>query len=648
MKDVVRISSAVPKLKLADVKFNCEQIIAQAKRAYEEKSSIVLFPELALTGYTCGDLFFQDSLLYAVKDAISYIAKSLSDYDITLVFGAPLMLRGGLYNCAVTVCKGKIYGISVKTFMPNYNEFSEKRWFSSSKDLTFDNVNASELGLDSDYSFPIGRDLVFEYKNSVSFGVEICEDLWTPVPPSSFLALGGAQIILNPSASNETVYKREYRRKLVCDQASKCFAAYAYTSSGTDESTTDLVFSGHSVFSLNGEILAENEKILDNDYILSVDIDLGKIKSERVRTTVFKDSVSLYGKHQTVRYVSIDADVKESDAKLLHVSASPFIPESKDERAGYLGAIFDMQTEALKRRLELTGALPVVGVSGGLDSTLALLVAVNAVKRIGKSASAVHGITMPCFGTSGRTYNNSVELMKKLGVTYREISIKDAVLSHFKDMGHDPEVLDLTYENAQARERTQVLMDYAGKVGGLVVGTGDLSELALGWCTYNADHMSMYGVNAGVPKTVVRGVIEWLIESHGFEGVNSLLADVLDTPISPELLPPDKSGDISQVTQDLVGPYELHDFYIYYVIRYGFEPKKIFDLANVAFGDKYDRETLKKWLKSFYKRFFTQQFKRSCQPDGVKVERISLSPRGDFRMPSDASARLWLDEVEKL
>ncbi|MBO7148369.1 MAG: NAD(+) synthase, partial [Clostridia bacterium] len=416
----------------------------------------------------------------------------------------------------------------------------------------------------------------------------------------------------------------------------------------TDESTTDLVFSGHSVFSLNGELLAENEKLLDNDYLLSVDIDLGKIKSERVRTTVFKDSVSLYGKHQTVRYVKIDTEAKESDARLLSVSASPFIPESKDERAGYLGAIFDMQTEALKRRLELTGALPVVGVSGGLDSTLALLVAVNAVKRMGKSASDVHGITMPCFGTSGRTYNNSVELMKKLGVTYREISIKDAVLSHFKDIEHDPEVLDLTYENAQARERTQVLMDYAGKVGGLVVGTGDLSELALGWCTYNADHMSMYGVNAGVPKTVVRGVIEWLIESHEFESVNSLLTDVLDTPISPELLPPDKSGDISQVTQDLVGPYELHDFYIYYVIRYGFEPEKIFDLANVAFGYKYDRETLKKWLKSFYKRFFTQQFKRSCQPDGVKVERISLSPRGDFRMPSDASARLWLDEVEKL
>ena len=462
------------------------------------------------------------------------------------------------------------------------------------------------------------------------------------------LALGGAQIILNPSASNETVYKREYRRKLVCDQASKCHAAYVYASSGTGESTTDLVFSGHSVFALNGELTCENEKIFDNDYLLSVDIDLGKIRSERVRNSVFKDSGSFCSKHHTVRHVSIDTDIKESDAKHLTVSASPFIPENEEEKAKYFSSIFNAQVEGLRHRLEITGTSPVVGVSGGLDSTLALLVALSAVKRMGKAASDVHGITMPCFGTSGRTYNNSVELMKKLGISFKEIPIKDAVLSHFKDIGHDPQKLDLTYENAQARERTQVLMDYAGRVGGLVVGTGDLSELALGWCTYNADHMSMYGVNAGVPKTVVRGVIEWLIKSDEFENVNSLLADVLDTPISPELLPPDKSGDISQVTQDLVGPYELHDFYIYYVIRYGFEPEKIFDLACIAFEDKYDRETLKKWLKSFYRRFFTQQFKRSCQPDGVKAERISLSPRGDFRMPSDASARLWLDEVEKM
>ena len=646
MKDVIRISSAVPRLKLADVDFNCTQIIDCTKKADAENGAVVLFPELALTGYTCGDLFFQDSLINAVAGGIDRIVNETASIGNVAVFGAPLKIRGQLYNVAIVTSGGRVHGIVPKTFLPNYNEFSEKRWFSSSKDLNCDSISSCELGLAGDYVIPVGRDIIFEFGRGITFGIEICEDLWTPLPPSSFLALSGAQIILNLSASNETVNKRSYRRALVLDQSLKCCSAYVYTSSGYYESTTDLVFSGHTVFALDGTLIAENKDKLSSDYILSADLDLGRINADRIRTTVFKDSTTLYGRYQLSRYVNISGINAESDGELIHVSPSPFLDcDNKDE---YCRDIFDMQVTALMRRLELTNTVPIVGVSGGLDSTLALLVSLEAVKRMGKKPADVHGITLPCFGTSGRTYNNAVKLMKTLGVSIREINIKDAVLAHFKDIGHDPDTLDLTYENAQARERTQVLMDYAGRVAGLVVGTGDLSELALGWCTYNADHMSMYSVNAGIPKTLISAVIGSLVSHGAFASAGDVLADILSTPISPELLPPDKSGAISQETENIVGPYELHDFYLYYIIRYGFEPEKIYELAKRAFKGVYDNKTLLKWLKNFYRRFFTQQFKRSCQPDGVKVTCISFSPRGDWRMPSDASAKLWLDAAEAL
>lgn len=648
MKDLIRVSSAVPKLKLADVSYNCEQIIAYMKRACDEDSNIVLFPELALTGYTCGDLFFQNTLISSVNEAIRMIAAVTAGSGRIAVFGAPLILRGQLYNTAVVAADGRVQGIVPKTFIPNYNEFYEKRWFSSSEDLTFDSISARELGFDCDCTIPVGRELIFSFADNMSFGIEICEDLWTPIPPSSFLALGGAQIILNLSASNETIMKRAYRRGLVLDQSSKCISAYVYTSSGTDESTTDLVFSGQSIFALDGVLISESENELSSDYILTADFDLGRINSDRVKIKSFKDSARAYGKLQPARRVYIGNITVDCDGRLAKVDRSPFIPVSKADRLERCKSIFDLQVAGLKRRLEVTGAVPVVGVSGGLDSTLALLVAAEAVKRIGKPASDVHGITMPCFGTSGRTYNNSLKLMETLGVTSCEINIKEACMLHFKDIGHDPEKLDLTYENAQARERTQVLMDYAGKVGGLVVGTGDLSELALGWCTYNADHMSMYGVNASVPKTLIKWMIDSLVEHDVFPKSTEVLRDIIDTPISPELLPPDASGKISQVTENIVGPYELHDFFLYYVLRYGYEPEKIYELAKRAFEGIYSDETILKWLKNFYKRFFTQQFKRSCLPDGVKVGSICLSPRGDWRMPSDASSAAWLAAVEKL
>ncbi len=648
IKDVIRISSAVPSLKLADVGYNCEQIKSYIQKAELEKSAIVLFPELALTGYTCGDLFFQDRMISAVEKAIGDIAVTTRDCKLAAVVGAPLKLRGQLYNTAVVISHGRVCAIVPKTFLPNYNEFYEKRWFSSSKDMSFDTISARELSLDGDYSIDVGRDIILEFANGYSFGIEICEDLWTPVPPSSFLALNGAQIILNLSASSETAMKRAYRRSLVLDQSSKCFSAYVYTSSGVDESTTDAVFSGHSIFALDGRLIKENKNSLESDYMISADIDLGIINSERIRVTNFKDATSLYGKYRPSRYVMLDTEAADSDGKYLSVQRSPFIPVDDAQKNDYCKAVFEMQVAGLKRRLELTGARPVVGVSGGLDSTLALLVSLEAVGRMGKSADYVCGITMPCFGTSDRTHNNSLMLMQSLGVSALEIPIGKAVISHFEDIGHAPDALDLTYENAQARERTQVLMDYAGKIGGLVVGTGDMSELALGWCTYNADHMSMYSVNAGVPKTLVGRIIESVMDTERFSQSSSVLKDVIATPISPELLPPDKKGKIAQVTEDIVGPYELHDFYLYYVIRFGFDPDKIYALAKLAFSGVYDNKTILKWLKNFYARFFTQQYKRNCQPDGVKVECISLSPRSDWRMPSDASARLWLDAVDAI
>lgn len=648
MYDFVRVAAAVPEITVADTEANTVAIIEKVKEAAEEKADIAVFPELCVTGYTCADLFFQKSLQKSAEYAIARICRETSQLNILLIIGTPAVINGQLYNCAAVIQNGKVLGIVPKTFIPNFNEFYEKRWFSSSRDLNVDNISAKELGLLGNYEIPVSGNIIFNLSGEVRFGIEICEDIWAPIPPSSFLALNGAELIFNISASNETIAKRDYRRQVAAQQSAAGICAYVYTSSGTGESTTDLVFSGHTVIAENGTIIAENQKMTDGNYLWVQDIDIGKIKADRIKNKTFSDCASLYGNFEPYKIIDISAGDMKGDGKKYKVNKLPFVPSSKNDRIKRCQDIFELQISGLLKRLSHTSMRPVVGVSGGLDSTLALLVAAEAVKRLDRPAADVAGITMPCFGTTGRTYQNSIKLMQSLGVEYKEIDIKKACLAHFDDIGHDKENLDVTYENAQARERTQVLMDYAGEIGGLVVGTGDLSELALGWCTYNADHMSMYGVNAGVPKTLVRWMIDSIIEYDIFPDSTEVLRSILDTPISPELLPPDAEGKIAQKTEDIIGPYALHDFFLYYIIRYGFEPSKVYHLAKYAFAEDFDGRTILKWLKNFYKRFFSQQFKRSCLPDGVKIGSICLSPRGDWRMPSDASAALWLREAEKL
>ena len=648
--DYIRIACAVPAVCLGDVKKNVEDICGKIKEADEAKSDLVVFPEMALTGYTCADLFFQDTLLKSCMDGLQEIMDFSKDCpSVTAVVGMPAVIGGQMYNCGAVVSAGKLHGLVPKTYLPNYNEFYERRWFSSSEDLQLSTVAASELGLRENGQIPVGRDLLFRIGDGSILGVEICEDLWTPMPPSTLMTLNGAEVVVNLSASNETVGKRSHRRRLVQHQSSICSCIYAYASSGYTESTQDLVFSGHSIIAENGTVLAENSNLIDTNYLLVQDADLGKIRSVRRKNKSVKDATSLYGKVEPMRLIECGAEALRSDGTRYHLEKLPFVPSTRAERLERCMAIFQIQVAGLKQRLSIIGnANAVIGISGGLDSTLALLVAVEAMRQLGRPATDVYGVTMPCFGTSDRTYNNSWELMRILGISAKEIVIKDAVSLHFKDIGHDVSVHNATYENAQARERTQILMDYASVVGGIVVGTGDLSELALGWCTYNGDHMSMYGVNASIPKTLIRWMIDTISETDNFAASRAVLQDILDTPISPELLPPDAEGKISQQTENLVGPYALHDFFLYHVLRYGFTPAKIYTLACRAFKDDFDAETIKKWLKSFYRRFFTQQFKRSCMPDGVKVGSVSLSPRGDWRMPSDASARIWLDEVNAL
>lgn len=648
MFDFVRISCCVPKVAVANTEKNTQDIIKKVKEAEAAKSNFIVFPELCITGYTCGDLFFQERLMSGVNESLFKIASATENSEAVVVLGAPINIAGQLYNCSVVLAKGKIIGIVPKTFIPNYNEFYEKRWFSSAEDLTEPYMNSKNLFPENDYSYdiPLSSSLIFETENGIKFGAEICEDLWMPVPPCIGLALHGAELIFNLSASNETIGKRTYRRDMVKQQSSKCYCAYAYVSCGTDESTTDLIFSGHSLVAENGTITFENKKFLDTDYVLTADVDLGKIKADRLKYKSYKDATSLY-QGDSVKFVKLPA-VTESDGMLYEVRKHPFIPSEKKARIERCLNIFDMQTQALKKRLAITGGRAVIGVSGGLDSTLALLVTSAAVKQLGLPPTNICAVTMPCFGTTDRTFHNAVALMESLGVTTKNISIKEACIQHFKDIGHDINVHDITYENVQARERTQVLMDMSNEFGGIVVGTGDLSELALGWCTYCGDQMSMYGVNAGVPKTLVRWMINSLTENNVFPESTEILKDVADTPISPELLPPDAEGKIAQKTEDVVGPYELHDFFLYYVLRYGFSPAKIYCLANRAFAGIYDRATILKWLKTFYKRFFTQQFKRSCMPDGVKIGSVCLSPRGDWRMPSDAESTIWINEVETL
>ncbi len=649
MLDFIRIACAVPAVRVGDAKKNAGDICEYIAKADKRRADVLVFPEMALTGYTCADLFFQEALLEAVRRGVRQIVDCSARHPaVTALVGAPLVIEGQMYNCGLVISGGRVHGIVPKTYLPNYNEFYERRWFSSSQDLQSKTIRSGELGLPGDRLIPVGRDLVFRIGEGAMLGVEICEDLWTPLPPSTMLSLNGAEVIVNLSASNETVGKREYRRELVKHQSSMCNCIYAYASAGSTESTQDLVFSGHSMIAENGTVLAENQDQIASDYLLIYDADLGRVRSERRRNKSVRDATSFYGNLEPMTTVDCGCGSLRSDGALRVPNKLPFVPSAKANRLERCMSIFNIQVAGLKQRLSTIGASAVIGISGGLDSTLALLVAVEAMHQLGRPATDVYAVTMPCYGTSDRTYRNSWALMKALGVSTREINIKDAVSRHFADIGHDPAVHNGTYENAQARERTQVLMDYASVLGGIVIGTGDLSELALGWCTYNGDQMSMYGVNASIPKTLLRWMIEALSERKEFSAAREVLRDILDTPISPELLPPDAQGAIAQNTEDLVGPYALHDFFLYYALRFGFTPGKIYALACRAFREDFDGDTIRKWLKFFYHRFFTQQFKRSCMPDGVKVGSLSLSPRGDWRMPSDAVARIWLDEVDAI
>ena len=633
MLDYIRIACAVPEGKPAHVKKNTAEILDFMQKADEQNVDLLVFPELSITGYTCGDLFFQTTLQDAALNALETIMEHSARYpQLHVVVGLPVAIGGRLYNCAAMVSGGELWGLVPKSYLSR----DEGRWFAPG--LTAD---ATEF-----WGAPFGTNTLF-FLGGVRVGIEICQDLFAPIAPSARLALSGAQVIVNPAASYETAGKRQKRRALVAHQSSACGCIYAFVSAGCTESTTDMVYSGHSLVAENGRILQENGEQIASGYLLVQDADVSIIRNTRIQSETFRSCGDGFAQPMLTQYVSLQP--LRGDGSTYPVRKLPFIPDTRDARLQRCKEIFQMQVTGLKQRLTaIGGANAVIGISGGLDSTLALLVAVEAMRQMGRPATDVYGVTMPCFGTSDRTYQNAWELMRTLGINAKEINIRSAVNQHFADIGHDPSIRNATYENSQARERTQILMDYASVVGGIVVGTGDLSELALGWCTYNGDHMSMYGVNADVPKTLIRWIIDAISEDPAFAASRAVLQDVLDTPISPELLPPDASGKISQQTEDLVGPYALHDFYIYHVLHNGFSPEKVYYLACRAFRDDFDAATVKKWLVSFYRRFFTQQFKRSCMADGVKVGSVGLGPRGDWAMPSDAAAALWLEEAQNL
>ena len=647
MLDFVRVACAVPNVRVGDPLQNARNHCAILEKADAKKVDILVFPELSLTGYTCQDLFFQDSLNDAALAGLGEILNcSRLHPDVVAVVGLPVRRGCRMFNCAAVLSGGMVHGLVPKTYIPNYHEFYEKRWFSSGEDLHENQALLQIPGMPAQ-TVPVLPKALFALADGTAFGVEICEDLWTPIPPSSILALSGAEVIVNLSASNETIGKRAYRRELVTHQSAAAACVYTYASAGAGESTQDLIFSGQCLIAQNGSLLGQTEEPIVSETLLIRDCDLGRIRADRRSNKSFSDNASVFSAMHAQTEIGLDVTPR-SDGTLFPITKLPFVPAVQTDRFARCMEIFRMQVAGLKHRLETIGSKAVIGVSGGLDSTLALLVAVEAMRQLGRPSSDVYGVTMPCYGTSDRTYQNSLTLMEKLGISVKEVNIREAVDIHFRDIGHDKSVLNGTYENAQARERTQILMDYASVVGGIVIGTGDLSELALGWCTYNGDHMSMYGVNASIPKTLIRWMIAAIAESESFASAREVLEDILDTPISPELLPPDASGKISQYTEDLVGPYALHDFFLYYMLRFGFTPTKIYALACRAFQGDFDGETIKKWMKAFYHRFFAQQFKRSCLPDGVKVGSVCLSPRGDWRMPSDASGRIWLEEVERL
>lgn len=640
----VKVAAASPQLKVADVVFNTDEIMLMAKDYAEKGVRAIVFPEMSLVGYTSNDLFNQRVLLEGTLNSLNRIKNELTSLDIIIIVGAPIEVANRLYNAGIVIYKGQILGIVPKTFLPNYNEYYDKRWFSSARELKQQTITL--LGQD----VPIGTDLIFK-TNVFSFALEVCEDLWTAIPPSSIHSLYGAEIIFNLSASNQTAGKDDYRRSLISQQSARCIAGYVYASASNGESTSDIVFSGCSMIAENGSILSQNKEFSLDSEVCIADIDIDSLRNDRLKNKSF--SLTEYPFFDNLHYRIVDIDTainKNSEGYVLdrYINPTPFVPKG-DKLAERCNEIFSIQVNGLVKRLQHTRIDKVVlGISGGLDSTLALLVCVAVFDKLKISRENIIGITMPGFGTTGRTYNNALNLMCSLGVTVKEISISDAVVLHFKDIDHDINIHDITYENSQARERTQILMDYSNKVNGLVIGTGDLSELALGWCTYNGDHMSMYAVNSSIPKTLVKTLVLWFAENHSTKETESILKDILDTPVSPELLPPSKDGKISQITEDNVGPYLLHDFFLFNMLRYGFEPKKIYFLAKIAFKEQFDDAFILKWLKTFYWRFFSQQFKRNCIPDGPKVGSINLSPRGDWRMASDASNALWLDQLNTM
>ena len=659
----VKVASAIPSVRVGDVAYNVEQIENLVIQAEGKGVEVIVFPELSLTGYTCQDLFRQQLLLDRVEQGVMRLMDFTRKLDIIAIVGAPVPVGNLLLNCAVVIQKGHVLGMVPKFYLPNYSEFYEKRWFASAQDL-----RDMELRYAGNVVNMTADVQLFRTADGVLFGIEICEDVWAPAPPSNKLALAGADIVFNLSASDELIGKHDYLKSLLSQQSARTMTGYVYSSCGFGESTQDVVYGGNAMIYENGKLLAEAARFSLEPQMMMTQIDVEKLRSERRGNSTYVNAqrnvkFSLLDKQFAIRI--IDAFPKEMEREFnleRTVSPHPFIPAMEDMEVS-CEEIFNIQVMGLVKRLVHTHAeTAVIGISGGLDSTLALLVCVKAFDKLKRSRKGIVGVTMPGFGTTGRTYNNAMELMRSLGITVKEVSIVDAVTQHFEDINHDISVHDVTYENSQARERTQVLMDMANKLNGMVVGTGDLSELALGWATYNGDHMSMYGVNASVPKTLIRYLVNYVAQREVDDQSAQTLQDIIDTPISPELIPADEKGNIQQKTEDLVGPYELHDFFLYYFLRFGFSPKKIFMLAKNAFienkskrvklgpndPETYDEETIKKWLRVFVRRFFSQQFKRSCLPDGPKVGSVSLSPRGDWRMPSDAMAAMWMQDAENM
>ncbi len=648
MFDFLRIACALPAMSVGNVDYNMKKMLEKVDEAEEKMADIVLFPELSLVGVTCGDLFFQKVLKEEVCSAIGRIAQYTRETRSVLVFGAPLSVDGNLYNCAVVCAGGAVRGIVPKTILSSSREFSERRWFASGSGMQKKQVLPLEIGLSGEEPITLGGGQIFRIPDLCTFGVEIGDEILSPVSPGQYLALSGAEVLLNPCAVPGMVGKRQTRLETAKEYSLRTVSDFAFSSAGRLESTTDVVYTGQSAIAEKGKILAENEKPIESESLIVSDVDLGRIRADRERNKEFSDTQSAMGRGRTCALTVLPHHESASDGRLRPISKLPFVPSTKKERDERCFELFEYQVAGLRKRLETVGGKLVIGVSGGLDSTLALLVSAETVRSMGRPMTDVHGITMPCFGTSERTHGNATALMEALGVTSKEIPIGEAATLHCEDIGHPLDVFDATYENLQARERTQVLMDYAGMIGGFVVGTGDLSELALGWCTYNGDHMSMYGVNASIPKSLIRWMIDAIAEKEWFRGASDILRDILDTPISPELLPPDASGKIAQETESIIGPYALHDFFLYYFVRYGFPPEKIYYLACEAFGKDFDRPTILKWMRTFFKRFFSQQFKRSCSPDGVTLGSVALSPRGDWVMPSDVGSKMWLNRLDEM